>query len=206
MEKGQSDYYYLDTFTDDSTEPDVITTIYVFIEKDIFTEQDDLMNTANPVLYTTVSTLNDGQQLPSIPAVVILLIVLCGATLANGLVLYLTKQEKVSQEAYIYIRAVYAVVDIMLVWSTVPFILYKAYYDVGSSTVLLCYAGDFGVGMFLITVHLTILMALERYYYFCHPMKYPRFFNKKSIALICALIIIFNQVMFFFFDHKNLEY
>ena len=186
-----------DLYTDVFTEEDTFTTSDVFIEQDYFTKTDDfLQQNAITDLYTTTQpALFNRQKLPSAIAVTILVGVLLIATVANGLVLFLTKRERESQEAYVYIRAVYAVVDILLVWSTVPFILVRAYYD--TSDTLICYVGDFGVGMFLITVHLTILVAIERYCYFCHPMKYPRFFNAKSIAIMCTVIIIFNQVSHF---------
>ena len=47
--------------------------------------------------------------------------------------------------------------------------------------------------MFLCTVHLTTLIALERYFYFCHPLKYHSIFNLKTITVICVLIVVLTQ-------------
>ena len=51
--------------------------------------------------------------------------------------------------------------------------------------------------MFLSTVHLTTLIALERYCYFCHPMKYQQLFSLKSISITCVSIVLATQIYVF---------
>ena len=50
-------------------------------------------------------------------------------TSANSLVLYLTARHQKFHEAYMYIRAAYAVVDIILVWGTVPIVTITLFFD-----------------------------------------------------------------------------
>ena len=121
------------------------------------------------------------------------LFILIFGTVANSLVLYLTARHQKFHEAYMYIRAAYAVIDIFFAWGTVPIVLTYLFFEGLIPIWISCYISGIGVGMFLCTVHLTSLIALERYVYFCHPLKYHRFFNFKTIVVTCTTIVILTQ-------------
>ena len=172
-----------------------LTKVDIFTEKYIFSEWQEV--DGEPAEHTfDLQETSSTYQWDQILIFAYGIVLLGGGTLANGLVLFLTIKEKKFHETFMYIRAAYSVFDILMVWTTVPFVMINVLYDIESQTIL-CYVGDMGIGLFLTTVHLTMLIALERYFYFCHPMKYQRFFNLKTICLACTALIIFTQVSCF---------
>ena len=122
------------------------------------------------------------------------LFILLFGTAANCLVLLLTARHKKFHEPYMYIRAAYAVIDILFAWFSIPIVFANLFLDEGTiPTWLSCYFSAIGIGMFLCTVHLTSLIALERYFFFCHPFLYERIFRLKIIAATCIIMIALTQ-------------
>ena len=114
------------------------------------------------------------------------------STIANGLVIYLTNKYEQMREPYMYIRAVYAGFDIALAWGLAPQFLLNINFDNIPERVT-CLGTDFGIGIFFATAQLTAYIALERYVYFCKPMLYHRYFNKKSITAVAGVIFMVTQ-------------
>ena len=154
---------------------------------------EDLFQQSNATETTTFLVRNVSPKWERILILVYSLFILIVGTVANCLVLFLTARHQKFHEAYMYIRAAYAVVDICFAWGTVPIVLANLFLGDLFPTWISCYMSDIGVGMFLCTVYLTALIALERYVYFCHPLKYHRFFNFKTIALTCTTIVVLTQ-------------
>ena len=130
--------------------------------------------------------------------------ILVVATIANALVLFLTARERKLHNGYMYIRSLYALMDILVVWGIIPvFIANIIFPNVPQR--LTCYISDIGFGMFLCTLHMNGIIALERYCFFCHPMKYDQLFNMKIIVTTCVVIVLVTQCYIIVSDVINLR-
>ena len=112
-------------------------------------------------------------------------------TFLNTVVIYLTQKHKQFRKPYMYIRSVFACVDIAILWGISPLIIMNVHWTIPST--FTCFYGDFGYGMFMAATHLTALLAIERYVLFCKPFLYNRMFTLKSITLATSGIVGFAQ-------------
>ena len=118
--------------------------------------------------------------------------ILVVATIANALVLFLTARERTLYSGYMNIRALYAMMDIIVVWGIIPIFIANIIFP-NVPHRLTCYISDIGFGMFLCTLHMNGIIALERYCFFCHPMQYDRLFNMKTLVTTCVAIVLVTQ-------------
>ena len=136
---------------------------------------------------TEASVTNDIIIDDKISTTIFAALVLIFGTLANGSVVYLTKRYQQFYHPGMYIRAAYAVFDIIYAWVVLPMFIVRLFYFERESRIY-CVFSDSGIAMFFSTIQLTAYIALERYFYFCHPMKYNFYFNLKSISYVCISI------------------
>ena len=101
------------------------------------------------------------------------------AIIANGIVIYLTKKYYQFNNSAMYVRAAYAFMDIFLGISLIIHSCLKLFTDAER---LDCWVANIGGAVFLSTIQMTAIIAVERYFYFCEPMKYPRIFTLKTIT------------------------
>ena len=72
-------------------------------------------------------------------------LMLIGGTISNGIVVFLTRKHDTFHEGYMYIRAAYAVVDIIFIWGVAPLVMAFIVLDHVPER-LICYIGDVGIG------------------------------------------------------------
>ena len=111
----------------------------------------------------------------------------------NGLVIYLTKKHHQFHEASMYVRAGYSSFDIVFATSMMLHYLLNLH-ATQVPPIVTCLTGDLAIAMFFGTTQLTAFIALERYFYFCKPLKYHRYFNLKSIVTTVLVIFVTTQV------------
>ena len=110
----------------------------------------------------------------------------------NGVVIYLTKKHKPLHQPYMYVRAAYAVLDMstalaMILSTLVIFVLID-----NVSSVSCIFTNIIG-GQLYAALQLTAYIALERYIYFCRPMKYLQCFHLWSIVIVTISICAITQ-------------
>ena len=92
-----------------------------------------------------------------------------------------------------YIRAAYASMDLLWSISLILQSFLKVFEDVERLT---CWISSIGAGIFFANIQMTAIIAIERYYYFCEPMKYPRYFTSKSITcFVIGVLVIAESYM-----------
>ena len=121
------------------------------------------------------------------------------ALVANGIVLYLTWKYKQFHTPFMLVRAAYTTMDFITSCIGVPFSIlrYLSYRDMLEIT---CYLTNIGAGVFFASAQLTAFIAIERYYYFCKPMKYPRYFTPKSIIFFTIAFCMVGEAYMFVTD------
>ena len=117
------------------------------------------------------------------------------AFIANGIVLYLTKKYHQFHSAGMYVRAGYAFVDMLtalflIIHSNLRLATLEFNEDLEEIT---CWVASLMGGLFFATVQMTAIIAIERYYYFCEPMKYPRYFTLATITLATFSVLAISE-------------
>ena len=114
----------------------------------------------------------------------------------NGMSIYLTLKYDKLRVPHMYTRMAYASIDILFALSYVlHYVIALHFPDV--PLLVKCLTGDFTIAMFFSTSQLTAYIALERYFYFCRPMAYTRYFSIRSITLTSlAIFIITNGIVY----------
>ena len=105
----------------------------------------------------------------------------------NLLVVFLTTKYDQFHCASMYVRAAYAIIDFS---SGIIVILFAISRLFGEFERLWCWFSGIGAGLLYAASNLTALVAVERYFYFCEPMKYARFFTLKSITFATLMICL----------------
>ena len=123
-------------------------------------------------------------------------LILLFGTVLNSLVIYLTYKHCQFHEPYMIIRAAYAGFDMAWIWGMVPIVICNVLIK-DIPELLTCLFNDFSIGAFYCTVHIIALIAFERYYYFCWPMKYERYFSCKNITRLTFGLFIVNEMYMF---------
>ena len=123
----------------------------------------------------------------------------------NGLFIYLTSKYHQFHEAYMYIRKAYAIIDMIFpLMCLVQYLVNFYVQDVPSW--LTCSVGYVIVGLFYSTLQFTAYIAIERYFFFCKPFRYQRYFNVQSVSITSIAIVALSQVYVFgrgvFFERK----
>ena len=108
------------------------------------------------------------------------------ACIANATIVYLTKKCRQFHVPAIYVRAAYAILDFL---SAAIIILHVVLGYFGVPKRVSCWLANVASGLFFASIQLTAFIAIERYFYFCEPMKYPRYFTLRSIASFTVLVI-----------------
>ena len=119
-----------------------------------------------------------------------LLMILVPGTFLNGIVIYLTAKYNQFHTPYMYVKSTSAVMDIMLEWGLIPHTILNDHLGDSLPSRCMCYGIVFGLGSFYLTAQFTAVVALERYFYFCRPFLYQRWFTLKSI--IAATVFMFS--------------
>ena len=114
------------------------------------------------------------------------------AILLNAVVIYLTRKYKQFHEAYMYVRAGYSCFDIAFALSSVLHYVTHVNID-GIPLWVSCVSSDYRIGTFFGTIQLTAFIALERYFFFCRPYVYQRYFTLKSTVSVVIAIFLITQ-------------
>ena len=117
-------------------------------------------------------------------------------TVLNILVIYLTKKHDQFHKPYMEIRAIYASLDIACIWGMIPIVIMNITIK-NLPEIMTCLFSDFSTGVFQCTMNMTALIAFERYYFFCQPMKYQRHFNCKNTRILCLVLLTVNLCYMF---------
>ena len=151
-----------------------------FNDFDAYSNDSNIKNTS-----ISPSTVNDDLYIDRIIVFFISLFICIFGCIFNLIVVYLIKKYEQFHEASMYVRGAYAIVDFS---SGVIVILYGISRLFNNLERLSCWISDIGIGLFFTTFNLTALVAVERYFYFCEPMKYPRYFTLKTVTLFTCFI------------------
>ena len=116
------------------------------------------------------------------------------SVLLNGIVIYLTKKHhQFHRRANMYIRAAFAVVDMLFGFLASMHYLINLNMDNIPEWVT-CTGGNISIALFFSTLVFTGVIALERYHFFCKPLSYQRFFNRKSINILSIGVLLVPQL------------
>ena len=151
-------------------------------------------NTASILDLTTIAEVlspivTDSVEEQVTTMTVIIFVCIYGTSI-NSFLLYVIKQTPELYDNCQYtLQACYMLCDIVnnciMAFNTIP-ILAANTMNVMSHDVCRAW-GTAGIALFHTSVHLLGYLGLERFVYFCHPMKYNRFFSriKIIIAFVC---------------------
>ena len=121
-----------------------------------------------------------------------ILLAVC-STFLNGMVIYLTQKYEQLRVPRMYTRMAYAAFDILFALSSAIHYIVATQFIDGVPVIVKCFTGDFTIAMFFGTTQLTAFIALERYFYFCKPMLYNRYFTLRSITVVSIVIFAISQ-------------
>ena len=113
------------------------------------------------------------------------------ACIANGVVLYLTKKYYQFHCSPMYVRAAYALMDILASILLIIHSILRVF--VNDMEAITCWIASISSGIFFSTIQMTAIIAIERYYFFCEPMKYPRYFTSRSITCLTITVIFISE-------------
>ena len=152
-------------------------------------------NTTSPLDLTTMTEVlspivTDSVEEQVITMSVIIFVWIYGSSI-NSFLLYVIKQTPELYDNCQYtLQSCYMLCDIVynsiVAFNTIP-ILAANTMNVMSHGVCRAW-GTAGVASFLTSAHVLGYLGLERYVYFCHPMKYNRFFSRRKIIITCISV------------------
>lgn len=131
-----------------------------------------------------------------------LLLILLWSTVGNLRIFYLIVTRECYHTPYFYIIGAYAITDVIQVLSTAPLmivgiLLNKSYRLIPEWFCTVC--GVLSPGMVFISFHTLGLIAIERFYFFVHPLKYPLKFTPRltgcAIGCIWVVALLFSLII-----------
>ena len=105
----------------------------------------------------------------------------------NGLLFCLIWKHKGFHQPYMYVRLVYIILDFFFALTV---IFQSVFNGVGVFGRINCFISLLTYGFYFMTIQFTAYLAVERFFYFCKPMVYPRYFTGRSIISITTLIFV----------------
>ena len=112
------------------------------------------------------------------------------AVIGNGRIIFIICRKECYHLPYFYIIASYAVADIIQALTSIPIMFFAFVINEGFDVpeFVCALTGILSPGMVFISFHILTLMALERYYYFVRPLKYPLLFTTRNVIIIEAIL------------------
>ena len=102
------------------------------------------------------------------------------------MIVYLIRKHHEFHTPSMYLRLAYVLLDFMFAFIMIVQII-SGRLNAGDD--VYCMISSIMAGLYFMTIQLTAYIAVERYCYFCKPMRYPRLFTGRFIVV--ALLLIF---------------
>ena len=161
-------------------------TVYTGIEKVTVDPENMTLINENKTDLDLVLMLLKSTDIDRTPRLVLALTIAVLGTISNGMVLHLTQKHRQFYQPYMYVRAAYAAIDLLTAVMIVPHAFVKM---MPFEPWVTCLLTNLATGLFLTTVQLTAYIALERYFYFCRPFHYQRYFGLKSVVIVTVSML-----------------
>ena len=152
----------------------------------------DVMDPVNDVIKVDASNKNEESSLEKAIFGVFIVFLILWIYTGNSLAIYIILKWKRFRTPGNYIKCVYAFNDMALNTFSNPFMLIILLMDdPNSMSITACRTiSILSITFTFSTMYMTTYIALERYFYFCYPFKYVRYFSPLRIAVVSVLIIL----------------
>ena len=118
-----------------------------------------------------------------------LTVILALDSIGNGFVIYLSIRYKQFHGTSMVLRVAHAIADIGMCTFVPIYIINKFFLKIPDW--LTCYFSEFSKAMFLSTIHIVGFISLERYIFFCKPLKHQKYLGMKvEIVMTCVVFTV----------------